>query len=189
MWIEVVGQFLLAHDAGAFAHQVFQYAVLKGREVQARISKACDLGREVNRQRAQRERIGGRLERAPEQRLHARRQLGVFKRLDQVVVRARLQALHLVLPAAAGGQDQDRQGTALGTQRLHHRQAVHFGQTQVHNGQVDRIFAGLKQAILAVARLIDAVAVGFELALQAPAQHRVILDQQQAHGVPRLKGV
>ena len=64
---------------------------------------------------------------------------------------------------------------------LHHSQAVHLGQAQVDDGQVERILARLEQAFLAIGGLVHPVAVGFELPGQAKPQYGVVFDQQQAH--------
>src|SRR5204863_3216176 len=88
-------------------------------------------------------------------------------------------------PAAACGQDQDRQCPAVAAQALHHLQSAELGQAEIDDGEVDRILARLEQAIFAVAGLVDAVAVAFELPRQPEPEGRVVLDQQQAHAGAR----
>src|SRR5205823_2567367 len=90
--------------------------------------------------------------RAADQGAEAGEQFLQLERLGQVVVGAEVEALDLVLDAAAGGEDEDvgRQGLRAAAPLLQQRQAVLFGQHQVEDDDVVPGGAGLEIALLAV---------------------------------------
>ena len=72
---------------------------------------------------------------------------------------------------------------AFGAQALHDRQPIELGQSEVDDREVERVLAGEEEAFLAVLGLVDAVALVFQLAGEPEPQRRIVLDQQQAHGL------
>src|SRR5690606_34516457 len=108
---------------------------------------------------------------------------------------ADLQALDLVLPARAGGEDEDREalpGLAQGLDQVHAR---HLGQAQVDHGDVEGHFPAVIEAFLAVGGGVHGKAFALQARGQGLAQGGFILDQQYAHvvsferGGPRGAGV
>jgi hypothetical protein len=74
--------------------------------------------------------------RAADERLDPRQQLREGERLDQVVVRARLQAPDTVVHLALGRQEDDGRSDAAAARTLHEGQAVAVGQHDVDDGGV-----------------------------------------------------
>ncbi len=103
--------------------------------------------------------------------------------LDQVIVGAGLQAFDLVLPARARGQDQDREFLALGAQVADQVHARHLRQAEVDHGDVERQFAAVVQAFLAIAGGIDREPFALQPGGQCFAQRGFIFDQQNTHVV------
>ena len=73
---------------------------------------------------------------APQQRLHARQQLGERERLGQVIVAAGLQPLHAIVDGVARAEDQHRHLLLLRAQLLDQREAVELRQHHVDHGGV-----------------------------------------------------
>ncbi len=67
-----------------------------------------------------------------------------------VVVGPGGQAFDLVLPVAAGGEDQDREGLALRTQLADQVQAAHARQAEVDHRQVVVVFADPVEGFLGI---------------------------------------
>src|SRR4029079_13150678 len=83
------------------------------------------------------------------------------KRLRDVVVRAELEAEHLVELVVAGGEHDDRHGAAR-TQALADLEPVELRQHQVEDDEIDVLALELLERLLAVARLDHAEAVPLE---------------------------
>ncbi len=94
------------HLAGA-EHEVLEQAVFVGREVDGLVVHAHRLPPRVERDGAADELRRGPAARPAQQRQQARVHFFEVKRLRDVVVGAGFEAFDLVLPAIAGGQDQD----------------------------------------------------------------------------------
>ena len=80
------------------------------------------------------------------------------ERLGDVVVRALVDAVHLLVPAAARGQDQHRDAETCGAPAAEHRQAVDAGEPQVEHDRVIAFGAREEVGPLAVGRAVDRVA-------------------------------
>src|SRR5262249_32930790 len=118
---------------------------------------------------------------AAHQRVDARQQFLDVERLDQIVVGAVLQALDLVLPARARGQDQDREALAGIAQFLDQVHARLLRQAQVDDGDVERHLAAEVQAFFAVGRGIDREAVALQARGERFTQWSFVFDQEYAH--------
>ena len=94
----------------------------------------------------------------PAEGLDARAELVEGKRLDQVVIGPHLEALHPVLHAVPGRQDQDAGGTTPGPELSQDLQARHAGQHQVQHDDVVLVRLREREALLAVTGEIDGVA-------------------------------
>ena len=85
-----------------------------------------------------------------------------MKRLDHVVVGAGAQTVYLVFPAVARRKNQDRIGMSVRTNLLDDVDARDFGQSEVNNGEIDRVFARVVQPFLAVGALLDGKTLIFQ---------------------------
>src|SRR3954466_15397390 len=72
---------------------------------------------------------------APEERAHAREQLLALERLDEVVVRAHVEALHARIECVAGGEDEDRRVVLVAAQLAGDLDSVHPRQPEVEHDQ------------------------------------------------------
>src|SRR5437667_402889 len=73
-------------------------------------------------------------------------------------VDAGVEALHLVAPAVARGEDEHRHGAAGAPPSLEHRDAVHLGQADVEDDRVIGLAFAEKVTLLAVEGAVDHVA-------------------------------
>src|SRR5437762_4994838 len=96
------------HIAGA-QHEVLEDAVLERGELHWRAADLHALRARIQRYASARELRARPAARAPQQRLQSREHLLEVKGLGDVVVRARLQPLDLVLPVVARREYQDRE--------------------------------------------------------------------------------
>ena len=67
---------------------------------------------------------------------------------DHVVIGPSLQTGHLVLPVTASGEDQDGKRDLLGAQLTDQTQAIHIGQAEIDDADVDGIILGEVQSLL-----------------------------------------
>jgi hypothetical protein len=117
---------------------------------------------------------------APQQRLHARQQLGEGEGLDQVVVRALLQALHAVLDLVARGEHQH--GHVLrAAYGLQHGEAVDAGQHHVEQDQCVVSLGGEVSALDAVAGYVDDVSVFLQPFFEVIAQFGFVFYDKDSH--------
>jgi len=127
--------------------------------------------------------VGGRARAAADEGAHTGKHLLHMERFGDVIVRARVDACHLVAPTVAGGEDQDRHRPPLLSPRLQQRQSVHLRQTEIEDDGVIRLglaeivaFFPVEGAIHGVARPLQGLA---ELTVEVP----VVLDDEQSHGL------
>ena len=127
---------------------------------------------------------------APQERLDAAHQLAQAEGLGQVVVRAQLQADDLVHLLVARGEHQHGRLGAGGAQAAQHLEAVDAGQAHVEEDEVRRQLRGDGQALLAVGREGDLVALLLEGVLDAARDGVLVLDDQDGwHGPGWYPGV
>ncbi len=81
-----------------------------------------------------------------------------MKRLYDVIVRAGTEPVDLVLPAVAGGEDQDRVGLALVAGLPDDVEPRNLRQAQVDDREVNRIFEREVKTLASVGRLLHRVA-------------------------------
>ncbi len=117
---------------------------------------------------------------AAQQRADARQHLFEVERLGDIVVGAGVEALHLVAPAVARGEDQDRHRAAVAAPRLQHRDAVHLGQADVEHHGVIGLAVAEEVPLLAVERAIDDIAGIRQRRGELTVEIRVVLDDEQA---------
>ncbi len=125
----------------------------------------------------------GALGTAPQQRLDPGDEDDVREGLGQIVVRARVQALGLVVLAVLGGEHQDRHVVAGRAQGGADPVAVHPGQHDVEDDQVVRRPARPVQPLQAVVDDVHGVALGGQSLGQGEGEAAFVLHDQQAHGL------
>jgi hypothetical protein len=124
------------HDA-LVAHQILEQLELTLGELDRALATDDLVGIDVQREIAypQRRRPPGRA--AAQQGTDAREQLLALERLDQIIVRARIEPLHPGLHGVARGQDQDRY-VVFAAQRACDLEAVEPGQAEIEDHEVRR---------------------------------------------------
>ena len=118
----------------------------------------------------------------PQQRLDPAHQLAQPERLRQVVVRAELQADHLVDLVVAGGQDEDRRLRTGGAQPAQHLEAVDARQADVEDDEVRGLVRGEVQPLLAGAGDGDRVPLLLERVLDAARNGELVFDDEDRGG-------
>ena len=106
--------------------------------------------------------------------------------LGDIVVGAGVDALDLVAPSVAGGQDQDRHRAPGLAPRLEHRDAVALGQANVEHDRVIRLRVAAKPALLAVESAVDRIARGLERRRNLAIEIAIVFDNQKPHALPYL---
>src|SRR6266566_6323751 len=105
-----------------------------------------------------------------------------MERLGDVVVGAGVEALDLIAPAVARGEDEDRHGPAGTPPGLEHRDAVHLGQADIEDHRIVGLAFAEKVALLAVEGTIDHVARVNERGRELPIEIGIVLDHEEAQG-------
>ncbi len=118
---------------------------------------------------------------AAQQRANPRQHLLQMKRLCDIVVGAGVEALHLVAPAVARGEDQDRHGALVAAPGLQHRDAVHLRQADVEHDGVIGLAVAEEMPLLAVERAIDHISGIAQRGGELTIEIRVVLNDEQAH--------
>ncbi len=146
--------------------------------------------RRIEPHRAAQEFALGVADRAAQQRADAGQHLLQVERLGDVIVGAGIEALHLVAPAVAGGQQQHRHGAAGAAPRLQHRNAVQLGQPDIQDDGVIGLGLAEVVSLLAVEGAIDHIAGVGQRRRELAVEVGIILDDEEAHSsLPRMKQV
>ena len=127
----------------------------------------------------------GVTDRAAQQRPHARQHFLEMKRLGDIIVGAGVEALHLVAPAVARGQQQHRHGAAGAPPGLQHRNAVHLRQADIEDDRVVGLGLAEIMALLAVKGAVDHVAGLGQRRGKLAVEIGIVLDDEEPHGVLR----
>ena len=114
---------------------------------------------------------------APERGLHACDELAHAEGLGEVVVGADLEGVHLVVLAAARGDDEDRCEDPLAPGLLGQRPAVQGRQHEIDDAHVGSLEAQLPQGALAVLDPLDVVSGMAEVRAHRACDHPVVLHQ------------
>src|SRR5438552_26495 len=157
------------------AQKMLQQVELRCGQVDRVLAAPRAAARRLEAQVAEAEMVGGR--RPAQQRTHAREQLLVGERLDQVVVGSGIEAADSFFRPAQRGQEQDRHG-ACGAEPLADRYAVETGQHDVQHDEVEGARPGSAQGLVAVGRDLDVVVLGDEHALDRRRQPWIVLDDE-----------
>ena len=101
--------------------------------------------------------------------------------LGDIVVGAGIDALHLVAPAVARGQQQHRHGLAGAAPFLEHRQPVHLRQADIEHHRVVGFGVAEEVAFLAVERDVDRIAGLGQRFLELAIEIGVVFNDENAH--------
>ena len=114
--------------------------------------------------------------------IHQPQQFRNFKRLDEIIVGARLGGFNGRFRRAVGGHHQDRQARPRGVQFAHEFQAAQAGQLQIGDDDVEEVFFRARQA--GVAAVFDGHFVIFagQHALQNRNDGGIVFNQQNFGG-------
>jgi len=111
--------------------------------------------------------------------------LGV-KRLRQIIVGPRIDALHPLHPAAARGEDQDGGEHAGLAQALQHRYAVQPWQAEIEDDQAEILRLGAEQPILAIGGTLHDIAGPLQYLRQIGCDLRLVFHHQHTHQRHRM---
>src|SRR5207237_1482950 len=186
--IQALGQFRLGDHIPGAQHQVLENAVLERGELNGCAAHCHGLRARIQHHRSAIELRARPAARPAQQRLQPRQHLLEVKGLGDVVIRARLQSLDLVLPVVARREDQDRVGLARRPQPADHFQAGKVRQPEVDDGDVQRVLEPREQPLVAVARHVHGKTCGGGALLPRVPQRRSVLDHQYAHAPPSVRG-
>src|SRR5699024_5100817 len=103
-----------------------------------------------------------------------------------IIVGAGFQPFDLVLPAAAGGQYQNRVVQTGFAHVGNDVQPRRPRQADVDDRDINRIFGGVEQAFLAFAGAVDGKAVVTQLSANLFPQFGIVFDDQRSHSSSRL---
>ena len=134
--------------------------------------------------------VGGRQVAPADHGAQSGQQLLEGERLDQVVVRAQVEASDAIGELVTRAENQDRRLRPARAQAAQDGQAVDLGEHDVEQDRVVRVGLGKGQPLFAVARGVDGVA-GFAQPLGQRARQRLeVLDQKHPHAssMPRAAG-
>ena len=121
---------------------------------------------------------------AAQQRAQPRQHLLHVEGLGDIIVGAGVEALDLVAPAVARGEDQHRRQPARLAPGLQHADAVALRQPDVEHDGVVGLGVAEKPALLAVEGAIDGVAGAFQRRGHLAVEVAVVFDNEQAHDNP-----
>ena len=125
---------------------------------------------------------GGAAQQSPQARQHFLHMEG----FGDIVVGAGVDALDLVAPSIAGGQDQDGHRASALAPGFEDRDPVAFGQADVEHDRVVRLGVAAKPAFLAVERAVDRIARSLKSGRHLTVEIPIVLDNQKPHGSPAI---
>ena len=117
---------------------------------------------------------------AAQQRADPRQHFLEMKRLGDIIVGAGVEALHLVAPAVARGQDQDRHRASVAAPCLQHRDAVHLGQADVEHDRVIGLAVAEEMPLLAIEGAVDHIAGIGQRRGQLTIEIGIVFNDEQA---------
>jgi hypothetical protein len=107
-----------------------------------------------------------------------------MERLGDIIVGAGVEAVHLVAPAIARGQDQHRHHASAAAPGFQHRDAVHLRQADIEDDGVVRLALAEVMAFLAVERPVDGIAGVRQRAGELAVQVRIVFNDKQPQDCP-----
>ena len=186
---EVIAPHVLEDDRAGehllgVAQEQLEQQELGAREVQRALPAPGLVGEPVQAQVLEAQRLLlVDLVRSPEQRAHARHQLAQGERLDEVVVRAGVQAGDAVVDLLARGEHQHRRAVAALAHTPAHFQAVEHRHRDVEDDRVVGALAEALQRVAAVAGERDLVALERQRPRQRVLDGGLVVNDQYARGL------
>src|SRR5215813_3625881 len=123
---------------------------------------------------------------AAQQRADARRELAEVEGLDEVVVRAGVEARDAVGHRVARGEDQHRDREPALALAAQQREAVAPREPEVEQQQLEGLAAEHRFGGARLVHPVDREALALQARAQRLADHRVVLYQQQSHGAQSM---
>ena len=117
---------------------------------------------------------------AAQQRADPRQHFLEMKRLGDIVVGAGVEALHLVAPAVARGEDQHRHRAPVAPPGFQHRNAVHLRQADVEHHRVVGLAVAEEVALLAIEGAVDDIAGVGQRRGELAVEIGIIFNDEQA---------
>ncbi len=117
---------------------------------------------------------------APDEGAEAREQLLHVEGLDDIIVRAGVEAAHAVLELVAGGEHEDW-GFLGFAQAAQDFPAVHLGQHDIEDDAVVVIILGVEESRFAVGGAVHGVTLLLQGLSQAAEQVRFVFDNENSH--------
>src|SRR5690348_10809201 len=151
-----------------------------GGEIDRLLADACPPRSGIERQVADRDPRRDRRLHAPQQRTHARLELGQRERLRQVVVGPEVETVHALVDFLTGGDDEHGRGVRARSQAPQHLESVDVGQPDVEKQQVVTVIAKQRVRIMPAPRVPDAVTLLLQCADQAFGEQRIVFDNENA---------
>src|SRR6185369_1265565 len=181
----LIEELVPAEGLAGMAEQGLEEGELARAEIDGPIVDRDRAGRLVERDRAGHEtwlRSPGGTVGASGEGSQASRQLVVGERLDEVVVRSRIEADDTVADGVAGRQHEDREIAPLRPDPACDLEAGDVRQADIEDDDVDAVLTeGDLEAGFAVGRALDVVAVLFEEPGERSAEALVVLDEEDFH--------
>ncbi len=180
--VEMLDQLGARDHAAGMMHEIGEQAVLVRGELHL---PAVD--RHAARARVQHHRPAGQFARgmaggAAQQGADARQHLLHVEGFCDIVVGAGIEALHLVAPAVARGEDEHGHLAPLAPPGLQHREPVHLRQADVQHDGVIGLGLAEEMAFLAIMGAVDGIAGLGQRLDHLAIEIGIVLDNEQAHG-------
>ena len=184
--VEMLDQLGARHHAAGMVHQIGQQPVFVRGELDRIAVDRDPAGAGVEPHRAAGEFALGVADRAAQQRAHARQHFLEMERLGHIVVGAGVEALHLVAPAVARGEDQHRHRPPGAAPGFQHRDAVHLRQADIENDGVVGLALAEEVAFLAVEGAIDHIAGVGQRRGELAIEIGIVFDNEKAQSTAPL---
>jgi hypothetical protein len=177
----VLGQLDLGHDAPAMVHEIREHAEFVARKLHGQTVER-DLREPRIERDPSRPKFGCRLAaRSPDERPQSCEQFFHLERLRDVVIRAGIDPLDLLVPTAARGQhEHGRRQTAVAP-LPQQREAVDLRQAEIEDDGVVPFGAAEHVGALAVGRAVHGISRVAQRASDPLRQPGLVLDDENAH--------
>jgi hypothetical protein len=124
--------------------------------------------------------------RAAQERANAREHFFHVEGLRHIIVGAGIEALHLLRPAVARGQNQHRRVLAAAAPGLQHGNPVHLRQAEIEDDRVIGFALAEIMRFLAVESLVDGIARLAQGGAKLAIEIGIVFDNEEAHGYPNI---
>ena len=116
-----------------------------------------------------------------QQRADPRQHLLEMERFCDIVVGAGVKTLHLVAPAVARGQDQNRHRALVAAPGFEHGNAVHLRQADVEHDRIIGFAVAEEMPLFAVEGAVDHISGVAQRRGKLTIEIRIVLNDKQAH--------